>query len=117
MAVRQTATTSPILCRVSLADAEVGEELILVKYEHQQFSNRRTATDGRMLGCNRHVRLIGIRNEADFVSFMMQEIQLCLFRSLADPFDPGMKNNLRDGWLARRNFFHHALGMVAIRAS
>jgi hypothetical protein len=36
MAVRQTATTKPgFPCRVSLADAEVGEELILVNYEHQ----------------------------------------------------------------------------------
>ena len=36
MAVRQIATTKPgFPCRVSLADAEVGEELILVNYEHQ----------------------------------------------------------------------------------
>jgi hypothetical protein len=36
MAVRQTATQKPgFPCRVSLADAEVGEELILVNYEHQ----------------------------------------------------------------------------------
>ena len=36
MAVRQTATTKPgFPCRVSLEDAEVGEQLILVNYEHQ----------------------------------------------------------------------------------
>jgi hypothetical protein len=36
MAVRHTATSKPgFPCRVSLADAEVGEELILVNYEHQ----------------------------------------------------------------------------------
>jgi hypothetical protein len=36
MAARQTATAKPgFPCRVSLADAEVGEELILVNYEHQ----------------------------------------------------------------------------------
>lgn len=36
MAVRRTATTRPgFPCRVSLEDAEVGEELILVNYEHQ----------------------------------------------------------------------------------
>jgi hypothetical protein len=36
MAVRRTATTKPgFPCRVSLEDAEVGEELILVNYEHQ----------------------------------------------------------------------------------
>ena len=36
MAVRQTATAKPgFPCRVSLEDAEVGEELILVNYEHQ----------------------------------------------------------------------------------
>jgi Protein of unknown function (DUF1203) len=36
MAVRRTATAKPgFPCRVSLADAEVGEELILVNYEHQ----------------------------------------------------------------------------------
>ena len=36
MAVRQTATTKPgFPCRVSLEDAEVGEEVILVNYEHQ----------------------------------------------------------------------------------
>jgi hypothetical protein len=35
-AVRRTATSKPgFPCRVSLADAEVGEELILVNYEHQ----------------------------------------------------------------------------------
>jgi hypothetical protein len=35
MAVRQTPTTKPgFPCRVSLADAEVGDELILVNYEH-----------------------------------------------------------------------------------
>jgi Protein of unknown function (DUF1203) len=33
---RVTATTKPgFPCRVSLADAEVGEEVILVNYEHQ----------------------------------------------------------------------------------
>jgi hypothetical protein len=36
MAVRKTATSKPgFPCRVSLADAEVGDELILVNYEHQ----------------------------------------------------------------------------------
>jgi Protein of unknown function (DUF1203) len=36
MAVRQIATTKPgFPCRVSLVDAEIGEELILVNYEHQ----------------------------------------------------------------------------------
>src|ERR1700733_9922836 len=36
MAVRQTATANPgFPCRVSLEDAEVGEEVILVNYEHQ----------------------------------------------------------------------------------
>jgi len=35
-AVRQTATEKPgFPCRVSLADAELGEELILVNHEHQ----------------------------------------------------------------------------------
>jgi hypothetical protein len=35
-ALRRTATSKPgFPCRVSLADAEVGEELILVNYEHQ----------------------------------------------------------------------------------
>ncbi len=37
LAVRMTATTKPgFPCRVSLADAEVGDELILVNYEHQE---------------------------------------------------------------------------------
>lgn len=36
MAVRRTATAKPgFACRVSLADADVGDELILVNYEHQ----------------------------------------------------------------------------------
>jgi hypothetical protein len=36
MAVRQTATAKPgFPCRVSLEDAEVGEQLILVNYQHQ----------------------------------------------------------------------------------
>jgi hypothetical protein len=36
MAVRRTATAKPgFPCRVSLADAEIGDELILVNYEHQ----------------------------------------------------------------------------------
>lgn len=36
MAVRHIATSKPgFPCRVSLADAEVGEQLILVNYEHQ----------------------------------------------------------------------------------
>jgi hypothetical protein len=63
---------------------------------------------------HRHLSLYGVRNEADFVSFMVQVIQRSDFRSLAYPFDAGMKNNLRDGLLARRNFFHHALCMVTI---
>ncbi len=67
-----------------------------------------------MLGCHRHLRLHRVRNEADFVSFMMQVIQLRLSGSLADPFDLGMKDNRRDGLLARRNFFHRSLRMVAI---
>ncbi|MFI5024559.1 MAG: DUF1203 domain-containing protein [Alphaproteobacteria bacterium] len=37
LAVRITATTKPgFPCRVSLADAEVGDELILVNHEHQE---------------------------------------------------------------------------------
>jgi hypothetical protein len=37
LAVRMTATKKPgFACRVSLADAEIGEELILVNYEHQE---------------------------------------------------------------------------------
>jgi Protein of unknown function (DUF1203) len=39
-AVRQTATSKPgFPCRVSLADAEIGEELILVNFEHQAGSS------------------------------------------------------------------------------
>ena len=45
---------------------------------------------------------------------MMHVIQLRRFGHFAYPFDLGMQNNLRDGLLARRNFFHHALRMVAI---
>ncbi len=41
------------------------------------------------------------------MSFMMQVVQLRLFRSFAHPFDPGMKRNLCYGVLARRNLFHH----------
>jgi hypothetical protein len=37
-----------------------------------------------------------------------------LFRSLADSFDLGMMNHLRDGLLAQRDFFHHTLRVVAI---
>jgi hypothetical protein len=44
----------------------------------------------------------------------MHDIQLRLFGSLADPFDLGMKNHLRDGLLARRDFFRHTLRVVAI---
>ncbi len=37
LAVRMTATRKPgFPCRVSLADAEIGEELILVNYAHQE---------------------------------------------------------------------------------
>jgi hypothetical protein len=40
MAVRRTATAKPgFPCRVSLEDAEVGEELVLVNYEHQPGSS------------------------------------------------------------------------------
>jgi Protein of unknown function (DUF1203) len=36
MAVRRTATTKPgFPCRVSLADADIGDELMLVNFEHQ----------------------------------------------------------------------------------
>jgi hypothetical protein len=36
MAIRRTATTKPgFPCRVSLTDADVGDELILVNYQHQ----------------------------------------------------------------------------------
>jgi Protein of unknown function (DUF1203) len=36
LSVRRIATTKPgFPCRVSLADAEIGDELILVNYEHQ----------------------------------------------------------------------------------
>jgi len=44
----------------------------------------------------------------------MQVVQLRLFRSFTYPFDLGMKDNLRHGLLARFNFFHHALRMVAV---
>lgn len=45
---------------------------------------------------------------------MMHLVQLSLFRSFAYPFDLGMKDNLSHSVLARRNFFHHALRVVAI---
>ena len=37
-----------------------------------------------------HLRLDGVRNEANLVSFMMQVIQLRRFWSFAYPFDLGM---------------------------
>jgi hypothetical protein len=63
---------------------------------------------------HRHLGLHRIRNEADFMRFMVHVVQLRLVRNVACPFDPRMKNNLCDGLLARCHFLHHALGMVAI---
>src|SRR4051812_12571241 len=51
---------------------------------------------------HRHFRLYRVAHEANFVSFTMQVVQLRLVRSFADPFDPGIKNNLRGALLARR---------------
>jgi hypothetical protein len=63
---------------------------------------------------HRHLRLDGVRNEANFVSFMMQVVQLRLVRSFAYPFDLRVQDNLRHSLLARCDFFHHALRMIVI---